>query len=69
MITLNIFSQSIGSIELPKLNTLGCPQCGSELCDTFPVLEKNKTEKTIKCSNTGCDFTAKRTGYRLFKEK
>ena len=67
MRTLNIFPQVIGNIELPKLNTLGCPQCGSELCDTFPVLEKNKTEKTVKCSNIGCDYTAKRSGFRLFR--
>ncbi len=67
MRALNIFPQVIGNMELPKLNTLGCPQCGNELCDTFPVLEKNKTEKTVKCSNFGCDYTAKRVGFRLFR--
>lgn len=56
-----------GLVEIPKRNTLGCPQCGSELCDQLPKTEIAKIEKTVKCTN--CEFTGKRKGYLLVRIK
>lgn len=47
-------------------NMLSCPQCCNLLVDHLAEYEKNSAVKTVKCSNTGCDYVGKREGFQLF---
>lgn len=48
-----------------NFNLLSCPQCCNLLTDYLPEYEKNSEVKTVKCTNTGCDYIGKRIGFQL----
>lgn len=61
---LDVFNTTSSSTHIraePKLNGNTCPNCQSELFDTYPniVLTSNPAQKNVNCS--GCDYV----GYRF----
>lgn len=48
-------------------NGLACPYCCNKLHDCLFDLELKKDTKTVKCSNSHCDYLAVRNGFILYR--
>ena len=57
------FSGTGLAFNVPRLNGIACPKCGSELFDSNPniTLTSFPAQKNTHCSSEKCDYT----GYRF----